>query len=133
MAASDMQSTATFLMEMHGKHWHADRVEDWVSELGLTNLSDEIAHVMRHRLIFYDGFPQLTDIDNIIRHLTPQFPKCPPDVYAVVSCMLRNSERFDHECGGWGLNWAHEYSALEWDRWLNRVEARPHSILITRT
>ena len=96
MAASDLHSPPPLLMEMPGEQWHAKRVEDWVSKLGFTKLSDEIANVMRNRRIFYHGFPRATDTDNIIRHLTPQFPKCPPDVIAVESCMLSNSERFDH-------------------------------------
>ena len=83
MAASGLYSAPRLVMEMPpGEQWRAD----WV----------EFADVRRHRHMFYHGFPQVTDIDNIIRHLTPQFPKCPPDVIAVVSCMLRNCGRFYH-------------------------------------
>ena len=73
IAAPDLHSTAPLLMAMPGIHWHADRLEDWVSELGLTTLSDEIADVMLADVMRHwraaAGSPQVTLIDNIIRDL----------------------------------------------------------------
>ena len=99
---------------MPGIHWHADRLEDWVSELGLTTLSDEIADVMLADVMRHwraaAGSPQVTLIDNIIRDLAVRFPDCPPDFIAAMCCMRRNRERFYRDEGGlWGLKWAQEH------------------------
>ena len=87
---------------MPGIHWHANRLEDWVSELGLTRLSDEIADVMLADVMRHwraaAGSPQVTLI---------RFSDCPPDFIADVCCMRRNRERFYRDEGGlWGLKWA---------------------------
>ena len=83
MFASDLHNASPLLLERPGRHWHADAVEDRVRDLGVSELSDQITEVMRHRRKFHYGFPQVTIIDNI---------SCPVFLIAQLSscrCVLR--------------------------------------------
>ena len=72
--------------------------------------------------------PNLLHVNTIVDKLQTHFNEVIPTREAVMDTLNCFRQRYYEETGWWGgwwgLTWEHEYSASEWDAWLNSGQGR---------